>query len=287
MTTMKSKFSQALTSGRLVLTAECVPPRMATSKEIKDLSNALAPSLDAIVVADNPDDVYGSALACAGMLAQEGRTSILSMVTRDRNRVALQSDAMGAYSLGVSGILCLSGNHQSMGVCREAAGACDIDSIQLTKMLKNLELPEMALGEVAHPYQTPLELNIIRLKKKVAAGADFVMTEPVFDLAGFETWMEAVRQAGLDKQTAIIASILPVTSADQAHFLQDRKTYGPIDEDLIDLLTNGADAVKIGLEKAAEIASKVKAVPGVRGIHILCGGNEAVSTDLIAAAKLA
>ncbi len=133
MTPMKTKFGEALTSGKLVLTAECLPPRTGGAEAVKKLSAALSPSLDAVVVADNPDEIHGSALACAALLAREGREAVLSMVTRDRNRIALESDALGAAALGIGAILCLSGNHQSLGVCPQAAGVNDIDSTQLAQ----------------------------------------------------------------------------------------------------------------------------------------------------------
>ena len=287
MTPTKSKFAQALTSGRLVLTAECLPPRTGGAEAVKSLSTVLAPALDAIVVADNPDEIHGSALACAALLTRDGREAVLTMTTRDRNRIALESDALGASALGISGILCLSGNHQSLGARPQAASANDLDSTQLTQMVKRLELPETLVGAVGHPYQQPLGLNLLRLKKKIAAGADFLLTQPVFDVPGFTRWMDAVREAGLDQKTAIIASVLPFASVEQAEYLRQRQTYGPLDEAVIARLSGASDPAKEGLTMAAEIAAQVEAVPGVRGIHILCGGCEAVAGELIAAAKLA
>jgi len=284
---MKTKFGEALTSGKIVLTAECLPPRTGGAEAVKKLSAMLSPSLDAVVVADNPDGIHGSALACAALLVGGGREAVLSMVTRDRNRIALESDALGASALGIGAILCLSGNHQSLGVCYQAAGVNDIDSIQLAQALKGLDLPEMLVGAVAHPYQQPLELNLLRLKKKIAAGVDFLLTQPVFDLAGFTLWMDSVRAAGLDKRAAIIASVLPLTGVDQAEDLRQRQTYGPIDETVVARLGSTPDAAKEGLAMAAEIAAKLKTVAGVRGIHILSGGCEALAGKVIEAAGLA
>ena len=287
MTPTKTKFGQALTSDRLVLTAECVPPRGGGAEAVKRLLAVLPTSLDAVVVADNPDEIHGSAMACAALLAREGREVVLSMTTRDRNRIALESDALGASALGISAILCLSGNHQSLGVCPQAAGANDIDSIQLTQVLKGLDLPELLVGAVAHPYQLPLELNLFRLKKKIAAGADFLLTQAVFDVAGFTTWMDSVRAAGLDKRTAIIASVLLLTSIDKAEALRQLQTYGPVDEAVIARLGKASEAAKEGPAMAAEIAVQLKAIPGVRGIHILSGGSEALAGQVIEAAGLA
>jgi methylenetetrahydrofolate reductase (NADH) len=285
--TTQSKFSQALTSGRLVLTAECLPPRAGGAEAVKKLATVLPAGLDAVVVADNPDEIHGSALACAALLAREGRAAVLTMATRDRNRIALESDALGAAALGVGAILCLSGNHQSLGVCPRAGAAYDIDSIQLTQALKGLDLPEMLLGAVAHPYLRPLELNLLRFKKKVSAGADFVLTQPVFDLDGFALWMDSVRAAGLHERTAVIASVLPLTGVEQAEALRQRQTYGPLDGSVVTRLSEASDAAAEGLALAARMASQLKTVPGVRGIHILSGGCEALAGELIQAAGLA
>ena len=248
-----------MASGRLAVTAECLPPRSGDAAAVKKLSAALPPSLDAVVVADNPDEIHGSALACAAILAAEGHATVLSMVTRDRNRIALESDALGAAALGVDAILCLSGDHQSLGACPQAAGVYDIDSIQFAQALNRMRREgldfngrkwiRVRMAGRRHPYLQPIELNLLRLKKKVAAGADFVLTQAVTDLAGFTRWMDAVREAGLDQQVAIIA---------------------------------GVPAVGGG-----EMAAQLKSVPGVRGIHIFSGGCESLAAGVIQQAGLA
>jgi len=290
MTTTKSRLGQALASGRLALTAECLPPQGGAAG-VKKLSSMLPPNLDAVVVADNPGGIYGSALACAAMLAGEGRPSVLSMVTRDRNRIALERDAQGAAAFGVEAILCLSGDHQSLGACPQAAGVYDIDSIQLTQALKRMmrqgSLPEGPIGAAAHPYQQPAELGLLRLRKKIAAGTGFLLTQAVFDLAGFTRWMDAVRAAGLDKQVAIIASVLPLTSVEQAKDLDRRRTYGPVAESVVARLSGASDPAKEGIAIAVEMAKQIKAIPGVRGIHILCGGCESSAATVIREAGLA
>jgi len=271
--------------------AECVPPRTGGAAAVKTLASILPVHLDAVVVADNPDGSHGSALACAALLAGEGRPAVLSMVTRDRNRIALESDARGAAALGVEALFCLSGDHQSLGDCPQAAGVFDIDSIQLTQALKGWmregPLPELAIGAAVHPYQQPLDLNLLRLRKKIAAGASFVLTQAVFDISGFTTWMDAVRAAGLDRQVAIIASVLPLPSVKQAKLLNRRRTYGPVPESVIARLASAADSASEGIEIAAEMASQLKAIAGVRGIHVLCGGCEAAAATVIQKAGLA
>lgn len=298
--TVKSKLAGALGNGRLILTAECLPPPSADPAAIRRLAAVLPASLDAVVVADNPDEVGGSALACAAILVAEGREAVLSLVTRDRNRIALESEVLGASALGITGFLCLSGEHQSLGTAAAAAGAYDIDSIQLTQALKRMAEegvdlvgrrldapPAVLLGAAAHPYLRPMELNLIRLRKKVRAGAQFLLTQAVFDLDGFTEWMEAVRAEGLERQVAIIASVLPLAGLEKARQLQAKKTYGPIGDDVMARLAKAADPAREGVAIAAEMAVKLKAVPGVRGIHILSGGCEASAAEVIKAVGLA
>ncbi len=298
MTTTTNNFAHKLTSGQPVVTAECLPPRSADSEAVKRLAAGLPESLDAVVVSDSSSELHGSSLGCAALLAQQGRTTILTMLTRDRNRVALESDALAAASLGVKGILALSGDHQSLGLNPKAACAYDIDSIQFAKMLKDPALgwdskgrsldpkPELLVGAVAHPYIQPAELNLIRLKKKAAAGADFLLAPAIFDLAGFKQWLSLVCTAGIDKKTAILASVLPLTSVEQANHLKERRGGSPIGDAVIARLASAADAAGEGVALAAEIAGELKTLPGIRGIHILSGGCESLAREVIKGAGL-
>ncbi len=291
---MKTNLAQTLSSGRLAVTAECLPPRGADASAIRKMAASLPQRLDAVVVADNPDEIRGSALACAAILAGEKQQPVLSIITRDRNRIALEGDVLGASALGIGSVLCLSGEHQSLGASPQAAGAYDIDSVQLMAGIKQMcqggvdfagrklsSSPEMLIGAAAHPYLRPMELNLLRLKKKILAGATFLMTQAVFDLRGFNEWMEAVRAAGIDKQAAVIASVLPLSSVEQAKHLAAKKTYGPVPAEVIGRLAKAADAGKEGIAIAAEMARKIKAIPGVKGIHILCGGCEEAADAVI------
>jgi methylenetetrahydrofolate reductase (NADPH) len=295
-----SRLGEALRAGRLAVTAECLPPVSGDASAVKKISAALPANLDAVVVADNPDGIHCSALACAAILAGEGRPTVLSMVTRDRNRIALQSGVLGAAALGIEAVLCLSGDHQSLDICPQAAGAYDIDSIQFVQAVKKLgedgsgfnghkvdPLPKLAVGAVAHPYQQPMDLSLLRLRKKIAAGADFVLTQAVFDVAGFSRWMEAAQSAGLAEKVAIVASVLPLTSVEQARAMQRRGTYGPITDAVIDRLAKTADPAQEGVAMAAAAAGQLKSIAGVRGIHILSGGCEALASAVIQKAGLA
>jgi methylenetetrahydrofolate reductase (NADPH) len=174
-----------------------------------------------------------------------------------------------------------------------------MDSIQLCQALNTMsvqglafdgeKLPgscELSAGAAAHPYLRPMGLNILRHKKKVKAGAEFMLTQAVFDFPGFLEWMDAVRTAGIEKQTAIIASVLPLQSLEHAKSLQQKKTYGPIGDEVMARLSAATDVAKEGLAICVEMARKIRAVPGVQGIHILCGGCEHVAAEVIKQADL-
>ena len=297
---MNHRLADALNSGRLIVMAQCLPPCGSDRDAFMTLSDTLPSNLDAIVVADNPDRIRASAFSVAAMLSKTKEASVvLSMATRDRNRLALMSDVLGAAALNIAGILCISGNHQSLGICAQAAAAHDLDSTQFVQAMKKLILHgsglngkemepplEIQIGTTVHPYLEPMELNLLRLKKKVSVGADFVLTQAIFDLEHFTQWMNSVRATGLDKRTAIIPSVLPLAGVKEARALQQSRIFGPIDDSIIDRIGMAADPAGEGVAIASEIAIQLKAIPGVRGIHILSGGCESLAGEVIKQAKL-
>ena len=298
--TATSKLAEKLGSGKPALTAACLPPHGADAAAMKKLAAYFPASVDGVVVADNPGKVRGSALACAALLAAEKLEPVLSLITRDRNRIALESDVMGAAALGIKNFLCLTGAHQSLGASAQAAGAFDLDSTQLCQALAKMTMqgvdfegkqlavaPHFGIAVAVHPYMRPMALAILQLKKKLAAGAQVLLTDPIFDVAGFEQWMQAVRADGLDTKAAILASVMPLTSLAQAEFLKARSGFAPIGDDIINRLKGASDVAKAGIAIVAEIADKVRAIPGVRGIHILSDGCEESVAQIITEARLA
>jgi len=288
----ETKLAQTLRSGRLALTAEYVPPPGADASVIRKQAASFPPGLDAVVVADNHEEISASALACSSILAAEGVEPVLAVSTRDRNRIALQSDVLGAAMHGIINVLCLSGDHQSLSVCPEAAGAFDIDSVQLIQALavmrdegvlfggKPLQSrPPLFIGAAAYPDLRPMELALITLRKKVAAGAEFLLTQPVFDVERFAEWMNAVRKTGLHERTHIIASVCPLASVEQAERLG-------VPDGLGGQLSESSDPARDGTRVCADIAVQVKGVEGVRGVHFLFGGSDDVVANVIQQAGL-
>jgi methylenetetrahydrofolate reductase (NADPH) len=231
-------------------------------------------------------------------LNRAGIEPVYQIVTRDRNRIALQSDLLGAAFLGLKNVLCLSGFHQSQIDCPQAANVFDIDSVQLIALVKlmnggklldgtKIKGPfSMLIGAAANPNMQPLELNILKLKKKAAAGADFIQTQAVFDVEIFKKWLGAAAKEGITAKTPILAGLLPLKSAGQAEKLLETHTDFIIPAEIIKRMKDAGSAEpqkKEGLKIAIDIIKKLKAMPELRGIHILSGDNEAVMPELLAA----
>jgi len=282
------------TSGKeFIFTAEYLP---LAGTEVKIDPKIFGNSVTAVNVADNHFGVSMSSLAASFALSQAGIEPVLQIITRDRNRIALQSDLLGAAYLGIKNVLCLSGFHQTLIGCSESANVFDVDSIQLIDIVKKMNNGQlldgkkiqgsfcMLIGAAANPNLKPLELNILRLNKKIAAGADFIQTQSVFDVDAFKVWLEGVCNAGLADKTAILAGVMPLKSAAQAKELAETHTDFVIPEAIIDRLTaaGGSEAQeKEGVKIAAEIIKKLKGLPGLKGVHILSGGNESTINELL------
>jgi methylenetetrahydrofolate reductase (NADPH) len=211
------------------------------------------------------------------------------MVVRDRNRLALQSDILGAAALGIRNVLCLAGDHQRLGNHPSAAGAYDVDPIQLIQMLKTMrdehrvesgetisgEVP-LFIGTVAHPFADPWELHMITLAKKIRAGADFIQTQAIYELPQFIAWMDKVREQGLHEKAHILASVLPIKSVEMVRRMRGVPGMRVPDE-LAERIERAADAKAAGARICVELIEQLKQVPGVHGIHIMAvAGEDAV-----------
>lgn len=291
-----SVLADKLESRDFIFTAEYLPITSIDSSHIDNCIKFFGTGITAVNVADNHYGVSLSSLAASVALSRSGIEPVYQIVTRDRNRIALQSDLLGAAFLGIKNVLCLSGYHQTLIGCPESANVFDIDSIQLVSILKKMnegylldgrEIQgnfSMLTGAVANPGLKPLELNMIRLSKKIAAGADFIQTQAVFDVDVFKQWLDAAGSEGLTENTAILAGILPLQNADQARELTDKYTDYHIPDAIVDRLQSSGDPdaqKKEGVRIAAEIMDRIKDLPGLRGFHLLSGGNESVVPELI------
>jgi methylenetetrahydrofolate reductase (NADPH) len=295
-----SRLDEKLATGRLAVTAACLPPHDADGSATRKLAACFPAAVDSVIVADNPGQARGSALACAALLAAEKLEPMLSLVTRDRNRIALEADVLGAATLGVRSFLCLTGAHQSLGASPAAAGAFDLDAIQLCAALATMTTrglgfdgqplpapPRFAIAASVHPYLRPVELSVLQARKKVAAGARILLTDPIFDLAGFDEWLQAARATELPQRAAILASVLPLASVAQAEMLKARSGFAPIPDQVIARLKASADPVRDGIAIVADLVAQLQGRAGVRGIHLLSDGCEALVPTIVEAARLA
>jgi methylenetetrahydrofolate reductase (NADPH) len=296
---MDSLLAQKIEAGDFIITAEYLPD---TNIEVIPIDKLKSCGAVAINIADNPYGPTISSLASAIKLKQAEIEPVFQIVTRDRNRIALQSDIMGASSLGIKNILCLSGYHQTLTNMPESANVYDIDSIQLIDTINKMNNDRTLLngvkikgdfsiliGAVANPYLRPLELNIMRLLKKVKAGAKFIQTQAVFNTTDFQEWLDAAHQEGITEKTAVIAGIYPLESYDEAINLLKRHTDFYIPDSHIKRIKDAGDIEeqkKMGITICVETIRKIKGMKGLSGIHIISGGKEDIISEVISEAGL-
>jgi len=220
-------------------------------------------------------------------------------VVRDRNRLAIQSDVLGAVALGIGNILCLSGDHQKFGNHPTARGVFDIDSIQLIQALKKMrdekkflsgddisgEVP-LFIGAAANPFADPFEFRVSRLAKKIKAGADFIQTQAVYDVAKFANWMKMVTERGLDKQVHILAGVIPIKSAGMARYMRDYVPGVSVPDEIVSRMEKAEKGKEEGVKIILEIIEQLKAIPGVHGVHIMAVGWEDIVPEVVEKAGL-
>lgn len=293
-------LAKAVRNGRFVVTAECRPPRGTDVSRLQACAKALGDSVDAVYAPESEDGVRLSSLAACGHLAAGGAEPILSLLTRDLNRIALQSAILGAASNGVNNVLCLTGRHQTLTTSGSAKGVFDVDQVQLLQVADGirksgtladgemLDSPvPLVLGTDTNPFAEPVELHVIALEKAVRAGADFVITAPVFNVAKFGAWMDEIRKRGVHDCTCIIASVMPLKSSREITNLSDRYGNVGIPEQVIDKIKNASDQRAAGVEIAKETIEALRKIEGVRGVHMMTGDDFELAADIIKASGLA
>jgi len=292
-----SRLATKIEGANFIITAEYLPRPGAGAGIVEECAAYLRDGPVAVNVADNHYGVAMSSLAASVSLLRAGIEPVYHVVTRDRNRIALQSDLLGAASLGIKNVLCLTGYHQALIGCPDSANVFDIDSIQLIAAVnamveegvlidgRRIEGPfSMLAGAAANPALKPMELNVMRVKKKIRAGAKFIQTQAVFDIEDFKCWLNALREEGIAQQTAILAGVMPLTGAAEAKRMSSTFTDFNIPHDVIARLESAGgeeEQRKEGLVICAETIGKLKALPGLHGIHIFSGGNESAVPALV------
>ena len=281
----ESNLERILESGQFAVTGECGPPRGADGSVIERKAQFLKGNVDAVNVTDNQTSIVRmSSIATCALLNQMGLEGTMQMVTRDRNRIAIQSDIFGAYALGIRNILCLSGDHQSFGDHPTSKNVFDLDSIQLIQAVKQMRddgkvlggdeiqgVPRMFIGAAANPFADPFEFRVVRLAKKVAAGADFIQTQCIYNLDKFEKWMEMVRDRGLHERVHILAGVTPLKSVGMAVYMKEKVAGMEIPDEVIDRLKEAPKGKKAeeGINICVETVQRLREIEGVHGIHLM------------------
>jgi methylenetetrahydrofolate reductase (NADPH) len=297
-----SQLARKIDAGDFIVTAEILPRASTAISVVEASATYLKKGITAVNVADNPHGPVLSSLAGSLILVKAGMEPVYQIVTRDRNRIAIQSDLMGAEALGVRNVLCLSGHHQALTGSPESANVYDIDSIQLIAAVKQMRDQRVLLdgteikgdfpvliGAVAGPDMKPLELNILRLAKKVEAGVEFIQTQAVFDVETFENWLEQARNREITANTAILAGVMPLSGYEEAETLRGKYMDLSIPDSILERLKKAGDETsqkQEGLRICVETIKKIKKMDGVRGLHILSGGKENLVPEIIASSDL-
>jgi len=284
-TSTSGRLQQILKRGEFAVTAECGPPRGADTETVLKKGTLLKGCVDAVNVTDNQTAIVRmSSIAASIHLHQMGLEPVMQMVVRDRNRIALQSDILGAWSLGIGNILCLSGDHQSFGSQPDAMNVFDIDSMNLLHMVKTMREegkdmsgfdlktpPGMFIGAAANPFADPLDYRVIRLAKKIDAGADFIQTQCIYNMDRFKEWMRMANEEGLTEKVHILAGVTPMKSAGMARFMAEKVAGMDVPDPLIQRMAGvpKSKAADEGVAICLETIAELKEMEGVHGIHLM------------------
>ncbi|MBN1354792.1 methylenetetrahydrofolate reductase [bacterium] len=303
----ENQLETVIKTGGFAVTAEIMPSKTPDPRIIRKKADLIRGSVTAANLTDNQSAVVRmSSLACSKILLDAGIEPIMQITCRDRNRLAIQSDVLGAAALGVRNILCVSGDHLQFGNHPSARSVFDVDSVQLIRILKTMRdrgcfqngqpirnrktgdimAPGLFIGAAANPFRQPSRFHPVRLKKKIRAGADFIQTQPVFDINRFRDWMRRIADLGLDQETAILAGVSPVKSPRALIFM---KKYIPgihIPVELISRMEQAGDPRQEGVRIALEIILQLREIPGIRGIHLMAIGWESIIPELVSAARI-
>ncbi|MDY6903127.1 MAG: methylenetetrahydrofolate reductase [Thermodesulfobacteriota bacterium] len=298
----QSRLEKILDAGHLAVTSECGPPRGSDPSAIKEKAALIKDYVDAVNITDNQTSMTRMcSLASCIHLKQMGVEPVLQMVTRDRNRIAIQSDILGAASFDINNILCLSGDHQSFGDCATGQNVHDIDSMQLIQTVRHMRdegkflggdeikrPPDMFVGAAANPFADPFEIRVPRLAKKVAAGVEFIQTQCIYNLDKFETWMQEARDRGLHEKVHILAGLTPMKSAGMAKYMKNRVPGMDVPDEVVQRLsdTPKEKQAEEGIKICVESIQRLKAVEGIHGFHIMAIEWEEKVPEIVQAAGL-
>ena len=280
-----SNLEKVLNAGHFAFTGELGPPRGADAEEVRKKAAHLKAVVDAVNITDNQTAMVRMASWAASLiLIQEGLEPNFQMVCRDRNRLAMQADILGAYAHGIRNMLCLSGDHCKFGDHPQAKGVFDIDSMQLISMVKTMrddgkflggealqQPPKLFIGAAANPFAEPFEWRVFRLAKKIAAGVDFIQTQCIYNMPKFREWVKQANDMGLTEKAYILAGVTPMKSVGMARYMKNNVPGMDVPDEIITRLQGagkgkqGQEGIKIACEQIEEF----KEMKGVAGVHLM------------------
>lgn len=281
----ESRLEKILKAGHFAFTGELGPPRGANVDAVREKAAPLKGVVDMVNITDNQTAMVRMSSWAASLIAkEEGLEPNYQMVCRDRNRLAMQADILGAYAHGINNILCLSGDHQKFGDHPQAKGVFDIDSMQLVNMVKTMRdegrflggedidtPPKLFIGAAANPFAEPFEWRVHRLAKKVAAGADFIQTQCIYNMEKFREWIRQAVDMGLDEKVYILAGVTPMKSVGMAKYMKSKVPGMDVPDDIIKRL-QGVEKKQVaaeGIKIACEQIEEFKEMKGVAGVHLM------------------
>lgn len=298
----KSNLERVLEARQFAVTSELGPPQSADPEVIRKKARILKGHVDACNITDGQTAVVRMASWAACLIAkEEGLDPIVQMTCRDRNRIALQMDVLGIAALGINNLLCLTGDHQKFGNHPAAKGVYDLDSVQLVGMVKDMRdekkfqcgeaipvEPRLFIGAAENPFADPFEFRAARLAKKVAAGADFVQTQLIYNVDKFAEWMQRVRDRGLHERVKILAGVGPIKSVGAARYMKTRVPGMDVPDSVVARLQGVPkdQVAREGVKLCVDIIRQVLEIEGVAGVHIMAIEWEETVPEIVEAAGL-
>lgn len=277
------RLEQLLREGAFVVTTEVSPPDSADPQEVYDRAAVFDGWVDAMNATDGSGgNCHMSSIGMCSLLARRGYETVMQMTCRDRNRIAIQSDMLGAAAMGVANVLCLTGDSVESGDHPDAKPVFDLDSMSLLSMLKGMrdsskylsgrkltEPPQVFLGAAENPFAPPLDERLMRLEEKISAGAQFIQTQYCFDMDILEQFMRGARDLGLHEKVFILLGVGPLASAKSARWIRSNIPGVYIPDAIIDRLEAAKDQAREGVDVCIEILQRIREIEGVSGVHIM------------------
>ena len=279
-----SNLEKILEKGLFAVTGELGPPKGNNLEVIKKKADLLRGYVDAVNVTDNQTAIVRmSSIATSSHLVGMGLEPVMQMVTRDRNRIAMQSDIFGATSLGIKNMLCLTGDHHTFGNQVDAKNVHDLDSVQMIDCVRTLRdkgtllggeekidgKVDLFIGAAENPFGDPFEFRAVRLGKKAAAGVDFIQTQCIYDMNRFKEWMKMVRDRGLHEKVHILAGVTPLKSGGMARYMAKNVSGIIIPDEIIDRIVKAPKPAEEGIKFCVEQIQELREIEGVHGVHIM------------------